>query len=426
MSAGITITETPELKRVQTVGIAIVVGFFFSFRLFIMLLSVRILGTDPQTGVETSLVLNILLLVAVAFCSFGEVRYPVSRMAQLRPVRWALVFLLFSFCSLLWTSTASPPAAIAYWCAMAADVAIVILILRGAGRLKAAAYSLMKGYVWGACVVAMIAWLLPAQSDLRLGDEELLGPNAIGYLCAFALFFAQYLARERDGKWGAAALLLGVTLLRSLSKTTIIAFLVGEAFLLLRDNSMSRRTKMLLALGAVGIVAAFSGLLSSYFEIYTNAGNQAETLTGRLGLWTYFVAEAVEQPWIGHGFHSVWQVVPPFGSDQFEARHAHNELLQQFYAYGVVGVCMFAGIYGSLWLQLRKLASRPKRTFFFAFLLFILVRGLADTDAFDLSLPLWSIVLISTLMNHDGATSRRMAEVPSLVRPHLLGSVHRV
>jgi len=183
---------------------------------------------------------------------------------------------------------------------------------------------------------------------------------------------------------------------------------------------------VMLALGAAAIVAAFSGLLSSYYEIYTNAGNQAETLTGRLGLWTYFLAEAVEQPWIGHGFHSVWQVAPPFGADQFEARHAHNELLQQFYAYGVVGVCMFAGIYGSLWLHLRRLASRPKRTFFFAFLLFILVRGLADTDAFDLSLPLWSIVLISMLTNHEDATSRRSAEVPSLIRPHPLGPVQRV
>jgi len=40
---------------VQAVGMALAVGFFFSFRLFIMLLSVRILGTDPQTGVEVSL-----------------------------------------------------------------------------------------------------------------------------------------------------------------------------------------------------------------------------------------------------------------------------------------------------------------------------------------------------------------------------------
>ena len=425
VNAGITITKALEMKRVQTNGMAAAVGFFFSFRLFIMLLSVRILGTDPQTGVECSLVLNILVVIAVAFGSLGEVHFPVSRMVRLWPVRWALVFLSFSGCSLLWSSAASLPAAIAYWCAMAADVAIVILMLR-AGSLKEAANSLMKGYVWGACAVALIAWMLPAQSDLRLGDEELIGPNAIGYLCAFALFFAQYLMRERDGKWGVESLLLGVTLMRTISKTTIIAFLAGEAFLLMRDRSMRRQTKVLLTLAAVAVFAAFWGLFSSYFEIYSSAGNQPETLTGRLGIWAYFLAEAVEQPWIGHGFHSVWQVVPPFGGDQFEARHAHNELLQQFYAYGAVGVCMFAGIYGSLWLQLRKLASSPKKTFFLAFLLFILIRGLADTDAFDLSLPLWSIILISMLTDDVAVTDKGMYETSSRVLAHLSGPVQRV
>ena len=425
MHAGIAITNTVDLKRVQTNGMAVAVGFFLSFRLFIMLLSVRVLGTDPQTGVECSLVLNILVLVAVAFDSLGEVHFPVSRMVRLWPVRWILVFLSFSSCSLLWSSTASLPAAIAYWCAMAADVAIVILMLR-AGSLRGVAYSLMKGYVWGACAVAIIAWMLPAQSDLRLGDEELLGPNAIGYLCAFALFFAQYLMREREGKWGAEAFLLGVTLMRTISKTTIIAFLAGEAFLLMRDRSMRRRTKVLLTLGTAAVFAAFWGLFSSYFEIYSSAGNQPETLTGRLGIWAYFLAEAMEQPWIGHGFHSVWQVVPPFGGDQFEARHAHNELLQQFYAYGAVGICMFAGIYGSLWRQLRRLGSRPDKAFFLALLLFVLVRGLADTDAFDLSLPLWSIVLISMLTNDEAPTEDGVAESPSRSLPHSLSPVQRV
>jgi exopolysaccharide production protein ExoQ len=416
VSAETVITEMLDLNQVRTNGMAFAVGFFFSFRLFIMLLSVRILGTDPQTGVEVSLVLNILLLVFVAFHSLGEVRLPVGQMVQLWPVRWAIVFLCFSCCSLLWTSAVSVPAAIAYWCAMAADFAMVIVMLRG-GRLTVVANSLMRGYVWGACAVAVIAWLLPAQSDLRLGDEELLGPNAIGFLCAFAFFLAQYLMREKDGKWGAAALLLSVTMLRSLSKTTIIAFLAGEVFLLLKDKSIRRSTKGLLALGAAVIIAAFSSLLASYFDSYVSTGNQAETLTGRLGIWTYFLVEAIQQPWIGHGFHSVWQVVPPFGGDQFEARHAHNELIQQFYAYGVVGVCMFLGIYGSLWLQVRRLVAGPRKTFFFAFLLFILVRGLADTEAFDLSLPLWSIALISVLENHELANSQRIDDVPSPTCP---------
>ena len=424
MSAGIANAEAPQFEQVESNGVAFAVGFFFSFRLFIMLLSVRVLGTDPQTGVEATLALNFLLLVAVLFHSMGVVHFPVRQMAQLWPVRWAFVFLFFSGCSLLWTDTASLPAAIAYWSAMAADVAIVIMMLR-AGRLTQVANSLMKGYVVGACAVASIAWLLPAQSDLRLGDEELLGPNAIGYLCAFALFFAQYLLRETDGKWGAAALLLGATLLRSLSKTTIAAFLVSELFLLVWDKSMRPRTRVLLSLGAMAMVAAFWSLLSSYYDIYTNAGNQAETLTGRLGLWTYFFAEAIQKPLIGHGFHSVWKVIPPFGGDQFEARHAHNELLQQFYAYGVVGICMFAGIYGSLSFQLRRLTAEPRRTFFFAVILFVLVRGLADTDAFDLSLPLWCIVLISMLAAHGDGTSNKVVQAPSLARPAPVSPVPR-
>jgi len=189
---------------------------------------------------------------------------------------------------------------------------------------------------------------------------------------------------------------------------------------------MRRRTKVLLTLGTAAVFAAFWGLFSSYFEIYSSAGNQPETLTGRLGIWAYFLAEAMEQPWIGHGFHSVWQVVPPFGGDQFEARHAHNELLQQFYAYGAVGICMFAGIYGSLWRQLRRLGSRPDKAFFLALLLFVLVRGLADTDAFDLSLPLWSIVLISMLTNDEAPTEDGVAESPSRSLPHSLSPVQRV
>ena len=112
--------------------------------------------------------------------------------------------------------------------------------------------------------------------------------------------------------------------------------------------------------------------------------------------------------WFGHGFDSVWRVVPPFGPDQFEAAHAHNELLQQFYAYGVIGVGIFGGMYGSLYRQIRKLVTGPtKRTFFFALLLFVLVRGLADTDRFDLSLPMWAVLMVSALIEDERTGSDR-------------------
>jgi O-antigen ligase len=309
-----------------------------------------------------------------------------------------LLFFIFSGISLFWSVTASLPAAAAFWCGMAADTAIVLLLVRSA-PIDSVVNSLMSGYIWGSCAIAIVAWLLPAQSDLRLGDEQLLGPNQIGWSCAFAFFLTQYLMRRRYGKWTIQAWLLAVTLLRSLSKTTIIAFLAGQAYILLRDRSIRWRNKVLIIVGALLIVGAFSQLLADYYVVYTNAGNQAETLTGRLGIWLYFLNEAVQKPWIGHGFHAVWKVIPPF--NEFEARHAHNELLQQFYAYGAVGIFMLVAIYGSVWRHLRRLSDPSLRALFLGMLLFVIVRGVADTEPFDLSLPLWFIVMIGALIQQS-------------------------
>ncbi|MGA2249047.1 O-antigen ligase family protein [Terracidiphilus sp.] len=399
MSPNIDSLENDPRSKSSVGGVASAVGFYFAFRVITVLVSVRIFGADPQTGTVINIALDCFLLLATAFCAIGQVRYPFRKMTKLTSIRWALLFLGFSCCSLLWSSTASLPDSLAYWCAMAADFAIVVMLLR-AGPLLDVSDSLMKGFIWGACTVAIIAWLMPAQSDLRLGDDELLGPNQIGYVCAFAFFFAQYLIREKRAKLGTLAVVLAVTLLRTLSKTTIAAFLVGEGFLLIRDKSISRRSKILITVAAAAVVTIFSGLLASYYDIYSNAGNQSETLTGRLGIWAYFLAEAIQQPWIGHGFNSAWKVIPPFGVDQFEAAHAHNELIQQFYAYGLVGVCLFAGIYWSLYRHIHRLMRGPRKAFFLAFLMFILVRGMADTERFDISLPLWGIVMISLLIEH--------------------------
>ncbi len=405
-----------------------VVGFYFAFRLFIVLLSVRLLGTEPQTGTGANLALNISLLLVTAFCCLGKPRESSVQIAETASVRWALLFLGFSCFSLFWSSAASLSVATAYWSGMAADVAIVAMMLR-ARPVISVADSLMKGYVWGACAGAAIAWILPAQSDLRLGDEELLGPNNIAYVCAFALLFTQFLMRSNDGKWRAPAFILAVTVLRSLSKTTIVALFLCEAFLLLVDRSMKRKTKFAIILTVMLVMLAFSSLFASYYQIYVNAGSQSETLTGRLGIWAYLLAESIQQPWIGHGFDSVWKVVPAFGPDKFEAAHAHNELLQQFYAYGLAGVCLFLGVYWSVYRQIRRLPKGPTKAYLFAFLIFVLVRGIADTDRFDLSLPLWAIVLLSALAEDtrggrdyssslaraDGARSAAFAEQRSLL-----------
>ena len=94
---------------------------------------------------------------------------------------------------------------------------------------------------------------------------------------------------------------------------------------------------------------------------------------------------SLEHPWIGHGFHSFRNVVPDFGL--FEPWHAHNELLQLFYSYGVVGLLLFiAGLRQFLPAD-PPLRLGSDKALFYGLLLFILIRGFGDTDRFELTLP---------------------------------------
>jgi hypothetical protein len=375
-------------------------GFYFAFRLFFVLFAVRVFGATAQAGVGASLVCNYALL-GIALLSISAKIAP-DRLRDQPCVRWAIAYIVLTGLSLCWSVTASLPAAVAFWGAMCADAAIVALQLRHHDA-ETVAHSLMGGFVLGATLIAIIAWLIPAQSDLRLGDEELLGPNQIGWLCGLAFFFAQYLMLGKSGReWKLSAAFLAITLLRSLSKTTIVAFVAAQCFILLRDRAIHRRTRLILLCGALIVVILFSGLLVTYFDIYTNtgAGTQAESLTGRLGIWLYIAAEAMERPWFGHGFHSVWKVIPVFYGS-FEARHAHNELLQQFYAYGAAGVALLVALYASAFRAIRKLQDQSAKTLWSGFLLFVLIRGLADTETFDLSWPMWLLVLFGALTSQS-------------------------
>jgi O-antigen ligase len=273
---------------------------------------------------------------------------------------------------------------------------MVVLLLR-TGTVDIMSSSVMKGYVWGAGVIAIITWASPTMPDLRPGNDDFFSPNAIALILAFGVFLAQFLSRS-NRSWNLAAILLAVTLLRTISKTTIIAFVAAEALLLMRDSAVTRRKLLAILFGFGLVIAAFWKLIQAYFEVYTTTGNQAETLTGRVGVWEYVWERSLEQPWIGHGFHSFRNVIPNFGP--FEPWHAHNELLQLFYAYGAVGIFLFFVVYGSLFLQIRRLPQSSYKALFYGLLLFIVIRGLGDTDRFELTLPFWFVFLISSLMMH--------------------------
>jgi len=295
---------------------------------------------------------------------------------------------------------------------MATDVAIVLLLLRGQGVVDVV-HSMMKGYVVASVILAAIAWIIPAATDLRLGDLEYFNTNQIGNVCAMGVFMAQFLASRKDGRWRVSVWFLMLTLIRSLSKATLIAFVVSQGMMLIQDNSITRKRKVVIGVSALALGLAFGGLFESYFSVYTSSGNQAETLTGRTGIWLYSLNTGLEKPWFGNGIDSMWKVAPPFGPEMFEARHAENEMLQQFFAYGLAGVVMLAGIYGTLYRSIRGLPRSSTRAVLNGLVLFILIRGLAEAEPFDLLLPLWSIMLISSYV---GFWLRNLKGIGNLLR----------
>lgn len=397
------------MARVQPVAqtgslMAAIVGFYFAFRYCIGYLFFQ---SDPRAGGAFGVGLNFFLCAIIVFYSLGPAPNTLRSTVRVPAFRPVIAFLLVALCSLLWSATISVAVAFVYWCGVAADLAMVVLLFR-TGPVKRMSSSLMKGYVWGAGLIAVLTWLSPTMQDLRPGNDDFFSPNAIALICAFGVFFAQFLSRS-ERSWNLASIFLAVTLLRTLSKTTIVAFIAGEALMLLRDSAVSRRKLLVILIISCLVVAAFWGLIQAYFEVYTTTGNQAETLTGRVGIWGYVWEESLERPWLGHGFHSFRNVVPAFGT--FEPWHAHNELLQLFYAYGVVGILLFLVVYGSLYLQLHRLPWSSDKALFYGLLLFIVIRGLGDTDRFELTLPLWCVFLVSSLLQISQPVSLNSLEL---------------
>ncbi|PWT71411.1 MAG: hypothetical protein C5B60_10975 [Chloroflexi bacterium] len=255
----------------------------------------------------------------------------------------------------------------------------------------------MYGFISGAAAVALIAWVIPATDDLRLGHEEFLHPNLIGFEFAIAALFAGFLSQEnKHSMWLAAGFV--VTLIRTLSKGAIVGFAFAGLYFMLRGLKLSPRTRAYLGLVSTVGLLAFWGLLETYLDLYTQ-GSNLETLTGRTYIWTQSLEIGMEKPWFGHGFDSFRWLFPPF--DAFQPWQAHNEVIQQFFAYGIVGVLVVGGVYSAFYRQARLCTKDSLKSLAIAMFILTVVRGLVDTDRFELCFPLWLMTLLTVPLAHN-------------------------
>src|SRR5262249_47554803 len=155
---------------------------------------------------------------------------------------------------------------------------------------------------------------------------------------------------------------------------------------------ISRTAKAWIGVGCSVVLLAFWGLLEAYFDLYSQ-GSNVETLTGRTYIWSRGLEFSMEKPWLGHGFDSFRWVFPAF--DGFLPHHAHNEFVQQFFTYGLIGLLVVSATYVSFYRQIRSSPKSSLQSLAMAILLLILIRGLVDTDQFELCFPLWLMAMLS-------------------------------
>jgi O-antigen ligase len=377
-------TTPPNQRGLVLCNIA---GFLLAFKVCLTFLFFR---SNPQAGAGATAALTLGWLMLVVGCTIIDPPARQDEHVSAVALRWIAGYLGLAAISLTWTTTNSVNVAAVYWAATAADVVAIWLLLRYRS-VEQNAIRIMNGFILGAAFVAIIAWSAPAMEDLRLGHEDFLHPNLIGFQFAIAALFSAYLAqRKKAWTWVAAA--FAVTMIRTLSKGTIVGFLFAGLYYLVRGLKISRKARIYVGVASAAVLASFWGLLEAYLDAYT-AGTNLETLTGRTYIWTQALDMAMEKPWFGHGFDSFRWVFPPF--EDFQPWHAHNELIQQLFAYGLVGILIVIGVYWIFYSQVRISQNVGLKSLATALLILVLVRGIVDTDRFELCFPLWLMTMLS-------------------------------
>ncbi len=375
-------------------------GFFLSFQ---SCLTFLFFESDPQFGTAVRLGVTLTWLLMVVGYTIVNPPPQASQSENRKPLLWIAMYLGLAAISMLWTKGDSLAVAAGYWAALVAEVASVYLLLRYP-QVDQNARRIMYGFVAGALLVALIAWSTPAMEDLRLGNEDFLHPNLIGFHFALGTLFSIYMAQEKKW-WIWVSVALGVTMIRTLSKGTIVAFLFAGLYYLLRGLKISHRGRLWIAIASSSVLICFWGLAEAYLDVYTQSNN-LETLTGRTYIWSQALDFSLERPWIGHGFDSFRWTFPPFNN--FLPNHAHNELLQTFFTYGIVGLVIVIVLYWSFFRHVRSSQDGGLRSLAMSVLILVLVRGMVDTDQFDLGFPLWLMTMFSVALSQTALSKAHL------------------
>lgn len=317
--------------------------------------------------------LGAAVLVAIRRLAAGSSPLPLT------PLMWWVA----GFCT--WLVIALPSAADSHLASR--EVVLFAVGLMCAGLVVAVCSRVSDvAFVLGAllAVIAASALIVPFNvDDLRAhyGGAVVAGratgifgePNQMGTFAATGALVGIALAlagQTRPARWlpAVAAVVCTVALLLSLSRGAWIGFAFGMAVLVIRLREMRR----LLVLGAVPLFI-FAVVIGSFAPSSPQAeivGARLRSITGernpyddRPALWREAVREVMADPVTGQGPGNfrVASARATSKSRTVSAEHAHNQMLTWGAENGMPAVVIAAGLMGSLYLSLRRVARRVTR-----------------------------------------------------------------
>jgi exopolysaccharide production protein ExoQ len=352
-------------------------------------------ATAVGAALDIVFVYCLLLSIGGAESIERQTRFPVL-------VHWILAYCLWCATSLSWTRATSLVSATGYFASMFLDVAIVGAMIWW-GDLEAIAIASVKGIIAGGWLISLCA-LLSTSDDPngRLGNLEFLHPGKVGEYAGQAALCSCFMwvrSRKDEGSgrwlWVGGALSLTWIVLRSLSKTSMIAFVCSGVVFILFSRVVSLKTKVVALVCASLLFCAMYTVVNNYLEGYLEEKpGEATTLTGRTLLWAKSWDMIQEHPALGYGFLSFRD----YGPQDWDVRtvHAHNEWITQWFQLGFIGLMITIGIYLSYFRHLMRSPQSPQRELGLGMLIYMLIQGFAIAEPSGLTFPLPMMLLLAT------------------------------
>lgn len=377
------------------------ISWAFSFFLAIKsILAFTFFKDDPQlaailyAGVAVFFLFLCLLIILQNGLILQHKRFPPA-------IKYLILFFVWMLLSISWTHAQSKVIAFFYWAALAAEMSVALLLVH-IGNIGNVFRDSVRGALLGSFIFGLTILLSFGgfTDDGRLGNAELLHPNAVGNQMAVAIIMVSYLLKTlglvkfRDRLYYFSLLgFFALVLIMSFSKTSIIALVI--IFLVFFSFSMSFKQKIFLSLLLPFVVWVLFYLMADNIDVYLSeaqGGEAVETLSGRTLIWNGSIDYILMNPIFGYGVISFRDLVLNFFF--VPLAHAHNELLQILFTLGIIGAFFAILSYSSLLFSILKVGLKNSlAVFVFSLLMYYLIRGLTEASFIGLLYPAYWMIL---------------------------------